>query len=77
MRPLALTLGLPLAFVAQRPGLIEFIANGLVGREASVTAGVLRLPVAVDVGVRESKPRISPVISSRGGSSAASAAESS
>ena len=76
MRPFALTCGVPLAFVAQRPGLIEFIANGLVGREALVTAGVLRLPVAIDVGVRESGPPISPVISSLVDSLAASAAES-
>ena len=76
MRPLALTLGFPLAFVAQRPGLIEFTANGLVGREALVAAGVLRLLVAIDVGVGERGPPISPVISSRVDSSAASAAES-
>ena len=76
MRPLALTCGAPLTFVAQRAGLIEFIANGLVGREALVAAGVLRLLVAIDVGVGGSDPPISPVISSRVDFLAASAAES-
>ena len=76
MRPRALTCGVPLAFVAQRAGLIEFIANGLVGREALVAAGVLRLLVAIDVGVGESEPPISPVISSRVDFLAALAAKS-